>query len=1140
MRKSKTKLKKHPDGCLFRRSARICFILFSAGFWTMSPAISAVTEIPKSIPGTEEIKQNPVLTATGTITDSNGEPLPGVAVMEKGKATNGTVTDVDGKFTLKVSAGATLAISYMGFEKQEVKAGTDLIIKLKEAAGMLDEVVVTALGIKKDAKALGYSVSNIKASDLVKTGSPNFGTALYGKASGVRIQAAPGGAASAVSINIRGLNSITGNNQPLVIMDGVPMRNGNANKDGYWGDQRIQSNGLTDINPEDIENISILKGASASALYGSEAANGVIMITTKSGKRGGGVSIDLNATLSADFVAYMPEMQTIFGPGPDVRSGSYQIDNGGFFMRNVDGKQVRSIPEGYSQFGPKYDGNDVYYWDGKMRKYSPLTSNPWKDIFRTGINQTYNLGISHGTEKSNTRFSYTFLDNRPNQYNSNLDKHSFSLSGSLNVLSNVSVSYTANYMRESVKNRPYRISRITNNFTGMPNSFDDMALMRNMTMTSMGYKNVFGANPTLTPKESFAFTPGSFSAMDEYFWNILGREQLEDNNRLIASVTPNWEIIKGLNLRGRIATDYTSNKIERKEMTEKPLVLLKEKEDPSGSYTLDNRHYEIYYGDIMLSYNKRFAEVFDLTANAGWSGRREKTYYSTVSTYRGLTVENWFHLNASKDKPNARMTDIQLLKTAWFGTLGLSYDNYLYLEGTVRQETSSTLAPGNNAFFYPSVNASFIFTEALKNKKPQWLDYGKARVSYGIVGNAPEVYFANMAYEQKSLSDRYTYNISPNDLGNDRVRPEKKYEWEFGLEGKFFGDRLGFEMSYYTNRVEDQLLRTTTPWTSGANSLFMNVGELQNKGLEFLVYGTPVKTRDFGLTLNANIAVNRNKIAKLLDGSDELSHVIYDYAVEIKSRVGEPMGDIYAYVPKTNEKGEKIVGDNGLYIMDFSERKKIGNAMPKVTGGFGLSTNWKGIFLDAMFDFRIGGDVLNTPYQYMMGIGNLVESLPYRDAEHGGLSYYFVGNDNINGQIMPAGSPGYKGEKTYDNGRILPGVKQDGTPNDIIVPADTYLAKTYNWGNSGAADYSNSVFDNSYLKFRELSIGYRLPANISSKFGCKNLSLSVFARNLCFLYKNMPLFDAEAADGTDWISQTQIGGSTATTRTFGLSLRANF
>jgi hypothetical protein len=793
-----------------------------------------------------------------------------------------------------------------------------------------------------------------------------------------------------------------------------------------------------------------------------------------------------------------------------------------------------------------------------MRKYLPVTSNPWKDMFRTGINQTYNVGITHGAERSNNRFSYTFMDNLPNQYNSNLNKHTFSLSGSLNVLPNVSVSYTANYMRESIKNRPYRISRITNNYGGMPNSYGDMALLRDMTITSMGYKNVItptnGKVNSFTPDESFAYRPDAYSTMDEYYWNILGKELLEENNRLIASVTPNWEIIKGLNLRGRIATDYTSNKNEEKARTEKPVLLsIADKENLTGAYSLGNTRYEIYYGDIMLSYNKRFAEVFDLTANVGWTGRREKTYSSTVSTKNGLIAENWFHLNNSKDTPNASMLNRQLLKTAYFGTLGVSYDNYLYLEGTLRQETSSTLAPKNHTFYYPSVNASFLLSEMLKNKKPQWLDYAKARASYGIVGNPPEIYQAVEGYSQRNLSDLYPYNVIPSALGNNTIVPERKFEWEFGLEGKFFGDRLGFEMSYYTNKVENQIIRTTTAWTSGADNIIMNIGDLQNQGLEFLVYGTPVKTRDFGLTLNANIAVNENKLTRLMDGLNELNHATYDGAVQVKSVVGQSVGDIYAFVPKTNEKGEKIVGQDGLYQMDRSERKKIGNAMPKVTGGFGLSTNWKGIFLDAMFDFRIGGAVLNTPYQYMMGIGNLVESLPYRDAEHGGLLYYFKDNyldgnkdnpdkpgEKIPVITMPAGSAGYNGERIFDNGRILPGVKEDGTPNDIIVPADYYYSQTYAWGAGGAADYSNSVFDNSYLKFRELNIGYRLPASVSSKFGCKNLSLSVFARNLCYLYKNMPILDAEATDGTNWVSQTQIGGSTATTRTFGVSLRANF
>jgi hypothetical protein len=379
------------------------------------------------------------------------------------------------------------------------------------------------------------------------------------------------------------------------------------------------------------------------------------------------------------------------------------------------------------------------------------------------------------------------------------------------------------------------------------------------------------------------------------------------------------------------------------------------------------------------------------------------------------------------------------------------------------------------------------------------------------------------------------------DLGNDFIRPEKKFEWEFGIEGKFLHNRLGFEASYYTNTVKDQILQTTMPQSSGAVSILLNIGELSNQCFELSVYGTPIETKDFSWELRANVGFNKNKVVKLMDGVTEISHSNIDGAVEIKSLVGQPMGDIFAYTPITDENGNKIVGEDGLYIVDFSEKVKVGNAMPDATGGFGTSLNYKNWFVDAMFDFRIGGDIINVPYQYMMGRGNLVESLPYRDAAHGGLTYYFEGDD-FAAQIVPATgiSTGPNGERLYDNGVILPGVKEDGTPNDIIVPSDWYYVNSYNWGTGGATEYAHSIFDNSYLKFRELSIGYRLPVKVAQKFACKNLSLSIYGRNLCFLYKNLPAFDAEATDGTSWISQTQIGGSTATTRSFGFSLRVSF
>ncbi|MFV0555420.1 MAG: SusC/RagA family TonB-linked outer membrane protein [Mangrovibacterium sp.] len=1074
-------------------------------------------------------------TITGKVIAEDGTGVPGATVVQKG-TNNGAVSDVDGNYSIKAAGDATLVFSFVGMKTQEVQVAGRSVVNvtmLADAVGV-DEVVVTALGIRKETKALGYAVSKVAAVDLVKTGTPNFATSLYGKASGVQIQAAPGGSTSAVSINVRGLSSITGNNQPLIIMDGVPIRNGNANTDGYWTDQRVNSNGLVDINPEDIEDITILKGASASALYGSEAANGVVMITTKSGKGAEGIEIDVNANLSFDQIAYMPKIQTEFGPGyPQVYWGedTGEWETGGFYTR--DGK--KSIRRTSYQWGPKYDGSEVYYWDGKMRKYEPVDYDQWDEIFRTGVNQTYNVSIRSAGKKSNTRFSYTFAGNKPTQQNSSYSKHNFSLNGGMNLSEKLKLDYTANYIRQDIKNRPYRISRLTNNYNGMFGSFEDVALIRDMTMTSLGYKNVYGDQDTPTPDESFAWQPYGWALMDEYFWNILGKEQFEANNRFIASVTPSWTIAEGLNLRGRVSTDLTSEAIERNEFTTKPLSY----GTATGNYSLTNKRYEIYYGDLLLMYEKDLTEKIGLSAYVGMQGRQEQQFNTTVSTNGGLTVENWFHISASKNTANATMVKTSYLKTAVFGSASLSYNNMAFLEGTLRQEKTSTLKEGNNTFVYPSVNASVIFSEALADRY-SWYDYGKVRVSYGIVGNDPGVYAANMAYTQDAISG-YIYNTVGYPLGNESLKPETKYEWEIGLENKFFKNRLGVELSYYTNRVEDQILQTTMPQSAGATSINMNIGELENKGFEASIYGTPIKTADFSWDLNFNFAWNQNKIVKLASGLDELSHGTYDGAVELKSVVGESMGDFYAYTTKKDDNGNKIIGDDGLYVVDFSERKKVGNAMPKLVGGLNSAFNYKNFFLDATIDFRIGGAVLNQPYQYMMEIGNIEESLEGREG-HGGKSYYFADNnvDDVKNIVRTSAASGPNGEMVFHDGIVLDGVNEDGSKNDQMIPVAYYNSNSYGWGSSGSITYENAIADNSYVKLRELSFGYNVPKSIYSKIGCTNLSLSVYGRNLFYFYKNLPMMDAECTDGTSWTSQAIIGGSTATTRSYGISLRASF
>ncbi|MDD2951743.1 MAG: SusC/RagA family TonB-linked outer membrane protein [Parabacteroides sp.] len=1089
----------------------------------------------------------------GVVEDDFG-PVAGASVVVKG-TTNGTITDMDGNFTLDgIKNGDIIQISFIGYSTQELKytGEPSLKIKLVEDSQKLDEVVVTAMGIKKDAKKLGYAVSTIDAGDLVKTGTPDFATSLYGKASGVRIQAAPGGGTSAVSISVRGLSSISGTTQPLIVMDGVPIHNGDANKDDYWTNQRVESNGLVDINPEDIANISILKGAAASALYGSEAANGVVMITTKTGKGTSGLGIDFSANVSFDKVAYMPSIQDQFGPGYDnalrYSYGNEYEQQTGFQNTRTDrnGNSVISPRNTYYSWGMPYDNTtQLYTFNGQTRTYSPVGHNQWNDIFQTGVNQTYNLAVTSGSEKGNMRFSYTYMDNTPTQLNSHNNKHNFSVSGNTNITKTLKLDYSANYMRQQIKNRTYRISRLLTNYSGMFTSFDDVAYLRDHTVTSMGYQNTNYTSDTLTPDEAYDWNP-SFNALgSEYFWNLYGKEQRENNNRLIASVTPSWEIIHGLTARGRLSTDLTFDEVENKNSTETPNVF-KTPGNYTGSYGTSNSKYEIYYGDIMLMFDRTFAEKYNVTANVGWSGRQERYLKTSVETRGGLSVENWFHLNASALSPgNPSMDKSTLLKTAFFATASVGYDNWAYLEGTVRQEKISTLAPGMNSFFYPSVNGSVIYTSLLKDNNPSWYDYGKVRVSYGIVGNAPMIYKAATGYKQ-GTADSYIYNqILTSGLGNDNIKPEKKYEFELGWENKFLGNRLGFEMSYYHNRIKDQILNASSSASSGASSIWMNVGELKNVGVEMSMYGTPIQTKDWNWELRANWAWNRNEVVKLADGINSIDHSNVDNGAAIlQSYVGESMGDWYVYGTVKDENGNKVVDDKGMYKVDYTKRVKAGNAMPKVVGGFGTSLSYKDFYLDATFDFRFGGDVLNLPYQYMSELGILEASLGGRDAANGGLSWYADGNDLSDPSkrhltTQAAGST-VNGNFVYDNGVIQSGVKEDGTSNDIIATAGETWYNQYGWGYSGNITYENAVQKNSYIKLRELSLGYNLPKNLVSKFGCKNLMVSVYGRNLFYIYKTLKEFDAECTDGTTWITQAQIGGSTATTRSFGFSVRASF
>ena len=1082
-------------------------------------------------------------TVTGTVSDDLGTPLPGVNVVEKGTS-NGTSTDFDGNYSLKVGNNAILVFSSLGFTKNEIAVGaqTTLNVVLEEDAEQLGEVVVTGLGITREKKALGYATATISAEALTETATPNFATALYGKAPGVSINTTPGGSTSASNITIRGFASITGKSQPLIILDGVPIRDGEVSNNNYWGDQRLRGNGLLDINPEDIDNISILKGASAAALYGSEAVNGVVLITTKSGKnRKNGMTVDLSSSYSFDNVAYLPRYQNVRGPGAPLNVSDGGQDAEGFIYHDVDGDgtaETRGVL-GYSiNFGPKFDGKPTIGWDGIVRPYEAQIDN-YAGLFNTAHNTSVNMSITNVTDNSNLRFSYTRQDNQGISIGAEEEKNVFNLNASFKWADNMSTDVIVNYVNQSVFNRPYSVDRLTNNFGGMMTRWDNADWYLNRYKTSRGYRYVTGTGQSLTPEENIIY-PGFRGDIGDFVWRVKENSLEEQSNRIIGTITNNWDIAKGLNLRGRISTDFTNRTSESSNTTERPLAF-----GNSGYFGMSDSNFNVLYGELLLRYETPITNDLTLAMMAGYNATKQSESNLSRGTNGGLSVENWFDVSASVNTPNSGSSRNSIVKDAFLGTANLDYKGYFFVEGTIRKDKTSTMNPNNNSFVYPSVNSSLVLSEAFD--LPLFMNYLKIRGSWGIVGNYPDPYQANIAYNQNTLGSQggnpVLYTTIPSNFGNDGIRPEEKHEYEFGIEMKFFQGRLGLDASYYNAQIVDQILPLTLPNSSGAGSVLTNIGTLRNKGYEFAVTGTPIDTGSFRWDAIVNFAKNDNKVEKLAPGLDELLHADYDgNAAQLKSLVGQPMGDLYAHPVATDSQGRRIVDPNGLYKVDPDKMEKFGNAMPKWTGGVMNSFSYKNITLDALVDFRIGGHVMPTALNWMTSRGLTEESTKFMDTERGGLSYY----EDVSGtriQTTPGATAGPGGEVVYHDGILLDGVTNDGQPNDQIASSADYYWTVYNWGGpqySPNTRYELYIKENTYFKMRELSIGYKMPRKVIDKIGLSKLQFSVFGRNLFYIYRTIKDMDGEQTTaGSRWFQNVNNVGTNPSTRSFGLMVRAS-
>ncbi|SHH77632.1 iron complex outermembrane recepter protein [Chryseolinea serpens] len=1083
-------------------------------------------------------------TVTGTVTSSSdASALPGVSVLLKG-STTGTTTDSDGHFAIQVpedDKNATLVFSFIGFATQEILVAgkTTIDVPLETDMTQLGEVVVTALGISREKKALGYATSTISSDQITAAGNTNFASALYGKAPGVRITTAPGGATSAVNVQIRGINSINAKgNQPLYVVDGVMIRNmeqspTGTNNGGYWDDQKIRGNGILDINPADIESLNILKGASAAALYGSEASNGVIVITTKKGTKRNGLGVDFNYNFTVEKVAFTPKYQNTYGPGYDRETniGNFGANEEGFIPVDTNGDgvndAVRPIYRAWAQFGPRMDGRQVAWWDGSTRAYSAQPDN-YKDLYRTGSSSNFNIAVSNSTDRGSFRLSYTRLDYKGISRGSDLGRNTFNLNSTVKLSNKVSADIVVNYINNKIHNRPEQINRLAANYGGFFSRADYMDVYLNKYQTSQGYKYVTYDQPQKNPAEAIKYNIRAVDLL-EYLWRNVRDNDDEYQDRIISSTTLNYEIAKGLKVRGRVGNDFTSVRNEIERHNEYPTSF--NTSQSTGSYSLSTGRYSIFYTDALLTYSKDLNKDFAFSVMGGFQSRSQNYIDQKSSTEGGLVQENWFSLNNSYGVKSTSSARTKATMYAYLGMVNLSFKEYLYLEATARQEYTSTLPPGHNGYFYPSANLGFVFSDAFQ--LPSFISLGKIRVSQARIANGSSPYAANVVYSQQTLATTQgtvTQLQAANNYGNSNIAPERKTETELGLEMAFFQNKLGLDATVYKNTIKDQIIDQSLAPSNGASSVLANLGELSSKGIEIGLSATPYNSGNFRWDTRLSFAKSVTRVMKLAPGMDEMTFYNADAgAVLIKAKAGDVLGDIYTHTREKDSNGNYIINSDGYYQMTTgNDYEKVGNVLPKGVGGWSNTVTYKGLSLNFLIDYRYGGQLVSAPHLYAYGAGMYESTMQYRDAEHGGLSYNIDGSGN---KVQAANGQ-------YHDGLILDGVTTTGEKNTKILDAANYYINSYYWA-SGLYE-KQGVLKNDYIKMREVSLSYNLPRSIAQKLRFQNLKVSVIGRNLFYLYRTMKDLDPEVAIGSSWQRQGIDEGSLAATRSLGFSLNGSF
>ncbi len=1083
-------------------------------------------------------QQQPII-ITGTVNDSQGEPLPGVNVFEKNRPTHGVITGIDGSYTIEVdSSDDLLVFSFIGFDTQEIVVGArrDINVTLMEEVTGLDEVVVTALGIKKESKALGYAVSKVSSDRILASGTPvNPLQSLYGSAAGVQVAGTASGVTGGMKINIRNAVSFDSKSttRPLIVVDGVPIHDENTSI-GYDAFNRDNGTGINDINPDDIASFEILKGAKASVLYGSEGANGVILITTKSGAKGKGLGISASVTTTWDKVAFLPELQDQYGTGRSPSSS--ETDAQGYFL---DENNVRTLDYSGSAFGPKFDPNvTLKWWDGSERPWVAQKESVYDKMFHTGRQTTSNVAISTSGDKGSMRFSYTNMQLSPTTPGGSYDKNTFSLNASYEMNDYMTIKYTGNYYVSknlNAANAGTFDSQGARSSLGAYSADIDVDLIREYLVTDEGY-NYF-ANPNMKN-----FFSNGRSSVASFFWDQEQNESSFSRFHNIQSLTLDIKVNKtfGATILGGL--DLTNERNQYKGKLMDPSLI---GPNSGASYQDEARNIRKTYGQGMINFN---TDVKDMNISGFVGGAIRHNYLEKKGARQigGMVIPNFFSFRnlPSGQQPIYQFDNGEDMLYSLLGSVQFAWDNQLYVEVQARQDWSSILPPGNNSYFYPGVSASWLFDQTIT--LPDWVDMGKLRLSWADVGRPGPRYFSNVNYGVSASGAGYILS-PPSDLppmdenGVPNLKPERKREFEVGLEAYLFDNqRIGVDFSYYTSNTYDQIMAVTAPPGMGVQNLRMNAGNVANNGWELTLKTKPVFTGDFSWNLDITFASNKTKVKEL--GGDLSSLSLWSTnGLNAVAEVGGEYGLIYQqkgwqhYInpsdPSDPNNGKKIVkGDGTMYDYNANSTKVVGKLLPDVTGGLFTSFSYKNVRLILNMDYSFGATFISETETYMMAAGVLDETLKYRDEASGGLAYHMV-----NGQKVAGNDP--SGGATYHDGVLLDGVFANGNVNDKVVSAEDYYYNTYF---SNGFFPEERLFKSDYIALRNIAVDYTFPYSISSKVKMKDLTVSAFVNNVAYLYKAAPNTIPESSNGTGWDSSSYGTTALPAMRSMGIALKIKF